>query len=206
MSPASDPPSGRLAPPPKQTRLTIGAWCLFDWANSAFPTVIITFIFAAYYTRALAPNEEVGTAEWGWAMSISGLAIAVMAPVLGALADQGGRRKPYIFVLSLICVACGILLWTIAPERDLALRALIVVGLANVAFEIGQVFYNAMLPDIGTPGKLGRVSGRAWALGYRSCSRTPRPGASSASSASTSARPVPASPSGIWSSPCRCSC
>lgn len=166
MSAASNRAPRRLAPPPKQTRLTIGAWCLFDWANSAFPTVIITFIFAAYYTRALAPSEEVGTTEWGWAMSISGLAIAVTAPVLGALADQGGRRKPYIFVLSLICVACGMLLWTVAPERDLALRALIVVGLANVAFEIGQVFYNAMLPEVAPPGKLGRVSGWAWAMGY----------------------------------------
>lgn len=165
MSAASVQGSSRLPPPP-QTRLSIAAWCFFDWANSAFPTVIITFIFAAYYTRALAPNEEVGTSEWGWAMSLSGLAIAVLAPTLGALADQGGRRKPYIFLLSLVCVACGVLLWTIAPERDLALRALIVVGLANVAFELGQVFYNAMLPEVAPPGKLGRVSGWAWAMGY----------------------------------------
>ena len=156
----------QLPPPPRQTKLSIAAWCLFDWANSAFPTVIITFIFAAYYTRALAPSEEVGTSEWGWAMSISGLAIAVLAPVLGALADQGGRRKPYLFLLSVICVACGFLLWTIEPERELALRALIVVGIANVAFEIGQVFYNAMLPDVAPRGKLGRLSGWAWAAGY----------------------------------------
>ncbi|MEX0922243.1 MAG: MFS transporter [Rhodovibrionaceae bacterium] len=159
-------PERRLPEPPEQTRLSIAAWCFFDWANSAFPTVIITFIFAAYYTQALAPTKETGTSEWAWAMSISGLAIAVLAPVLGALADQGGRRKPYIFMLSLVCVACGLLLWTIAPERSFALRALIVVGIANVAFEIGQVFYNAMLPEVAPPGKLGRVSGWAWALGY----------------------------------------
>ena len=156
----------RLPQPPKQTRLGIAAWCLFDWANSAFPTVIITFIFAAYYTRALAPNEEVGTSEWGWAMSASGLAIAVLAPVLGALADQGGRRKPYLFLLSAVCIVCGLLLWTIAPERALALRALLIVAVANIAFELGQVFYNAMLPDVAPPGKLGRLSGWAWAAGY----------------------------------------
>ena len=156
----------RLPQPPKQTRLGIAAWCLFDWANSAFPTVIITFIFAAYYTRALAPNEEVGTSEWGWAMSASGLAIAVLAPVLGALADQGGRRKPYLFLLSAVCIVCGLLLWTIAPERELALRALLIVAVANIAFELGQVFYNAMLPDVAPPGKLGRLSGWAWAAGY----------------------------------------
>ncbi len=166
MSSAIKEAAPRLPEPPRQTRVGIGAWCFFDWANSAFPTVIITFIFAAYYTQGLAPDPETGTSEWGWAMSLSGLAIALLAPVLGALADQGGRRKPYILMLSIVCVVCGLLLWTILPERAYALRALVIVGIANVAFEIGQVFYNAMLPEVAPPGKLGRISGWAWALGY----------------------------------------
>ncbi len=142
------------------------AWCFYDWANSAFPTVIVTFVFANYYASALSATPEQATGEWGMAISLSGLAIAVLAPIFGALADQGGPRKPWLFVFTLICVVCGFGLWTIAPELSLAARALILVAIANAAFELGQVFYNAMLPELAPVQKLGRLSGWAWGLGY----------------------------------------
>ncbi|TQV79751.1 MFS transporter [Denitrobaculum tricleocarpae] len=142
------------------------AWCFFDWANSAFPTVIVTFVFANYFASALASSPEEATGEWGIAISISGLAIAILAPIFGALADQGGPRKPWLFVFTVVCVVCGFALWTIAPDQSLAARALILVGIANAAFELGQVFYNAMLPDLAPVQKLGRLSGWAWGLGY----------------------------------------
>jgi len=72
------------------------AWCFYDWANSSYPTVIVTFVFAAYFTTALSIDTATGTANWGNALALSGLAVAVLAPILGALADQGGRRKPWI--------------------------------------------------------------------------------------------------------------
>jgi UMF1 family MFS transporter len=142
------------------------AWCFYDWANSAFPTVIVTFVFANYYASALAASPEQATSEWGAAISLSGLAIALLAPVFGALADQGGPRKPWLLAFTAICVASGFALWTILPEPSYALRALILVAIANAAFELGQVFYNAMLPELAPMQKLGRLSGWAWGLGY----------------------------------------
>ncbi|SMF09781.1 MFS transporter, UMF1 family [Tistlia consotensis] len=147
-------------------RTAILAWCFYDWANSAFPTVIVTFVFAAYYTRALAPDAETGTGQWGLAMSLSGVAIAILAPILGAVADQGGRRKPWIAVFSLLCIASGAALWFAAPDPAWAVYALTLSALANLAFEIGTVFYNAMLPEVAPPRLWGRISGWAWGLGY----------------------------------------
>ncbi len=147
-------------------RRGIVAWCLYDWANSAFPTVIVTFVFAAYFTSTVAENETVGTALWGNAMSLSALVVALSAPLFGAIADNGGRRKPWIAALSILCVLVGAALWSIEPEQRFLWQALILVGLANAAFELAQVFYNAMLPEVAPPRLLGRVSGWAWAAGY----------------------------------------
>ena len=147
-------------------RRGIIAWCLYDWANSSFPTVIVTFVFAAYFTSQVAENDSLGTALWGNAMSLSALLVALTAPLFGAIADNGGPRKPWIAVFSLFCVLVGAGLWSIAPDQSLVWRALILAGLANAAFELGQVFYNAMLPEVAPPRLLGRVSGWAWAAGY----------------------------------------
>ena len=94
------------------------------------------------------------------------LAVAVLAPLLGAVADLGGRRKPWLLVFTMLCIVAGGALWTVAPDPDMALRALVLVALANAAFELGQVFYNAMLPEVARPGMIGRLSGWAWGLGY----------------------------------------
>ncbi|MEO5335401.1 MAG: MFS transporter [Magnetospirillum sp. WYHS-4] len=142
------------------------AWAFYDWANSAFPTVIATFVFAAYFTQAVATDSIAGTAQWGYAMSASGLAVALLAPLLGAVADHGGRRKPWLAVFTLLCVGMTALLWLTRPDPADVLWALVLVGLANVAFEMGMVFYNAMLPDLAPPERIGRWSGWGWGLGY----------------------------------------
>ena len=147
-------------------RRGVWSWCLYDWANSAYPTVIVTFIFAAYFTTALSPDPETGTARWGNALAVSGLLVAVLAPILGTLADQGGRRKPWIGGFTGLAALAALGLWWIEPDPSLALLALALVVLGNSAFELGQVFYNAMLPDIAPRGRMGRVSGWAWGLGY----------------------------------------
>ena len=142
------------------------AWCFYDWANSAFPTVVVTFIFAAYFTTTLAETPEAGTGLWGQTIALSGLAVALLAPILGALADQGGRRKPWIGGFTVVAVLCAAGLWWVEPDPGFALLALVLVGLGNAAFEFGQVFYNAMLPEVASERRLGRVSGWAWGLGY----------------------------------------
>ncbi|MBN2139652.1 MAG: MFS transporter [Desulfovibrionaceae bacterium] len=142
------------------------SWALYDWANSAFCTLIQTFVFAAYFTRAVAENETLGTAQWGSMMGLAGLAVGLGGPLLGAVADQTGRRKPWIAVLTLICVVCTGLLFMVRPEPGDALPALVLVGLATIASEYANIFYNAMLPDLAPAHRLGRLSGWAWGLGY----------------------------------------
>lgn len=152
--------------PDRGNRRAIIAWCLFDWANSAFPTIVVTFVFSAYFTSAVAPDPELGTALWGQANSIAALAAAIVAPVLGAIADQGGRRKPWLLALSAICIAATASLWFVRPEPSAMLFALIAYGVATLGFELGLVFYNAMLPDLARPDRVGRISGWGWGLGY----------------------------------------
>jgi len=142
------------------------AWCSYDWANSSYPTVVVTFVFAAYFATAVAETPEIGTAQWGQALAISGLAVAVLAPIFGALADQGGRRKPWIGAFTITAVLSAVGLWWIEPNPAFALVALLLIAVGNAAFEFGQVFYNAMLPEVAAPDRLGRISGWAWGVGY----------------------------------------
>jgi UMF1 family MFS transporter len=142
------------------------SWALYDWANSAFSAVIITFVYATYFSQGIAENEVDGTAEWGWAMSASGIAIALTSPVLGAIADAGGRRKPWLFAFTALTVIGCFLLWFGRPTPEVALMVLVIAALTNVAFEIAGVFYNAMLPEIVSRDYIGRLSGWAWGLGY----------------------------------------
>jgi UMF1 family MFS transporter len=148
------------------TRLGQFSWALYDWANSAFSAVIVTFVFATYFSEAIAPDSVTGTAQWGWAMTASGISIAVMSPILGAIADAGGRRKPWLFVFTTITVGCCLLLWYAKPDPSFVVYTLAIVALANLAFELAGVFYNAMLPEIVGRDYLGRLSGWAWGLGY----------------------------------------
>lgn len=141
-------------------------WRLFDWANSPFPTVIITFVFSAYYAQAVADDPATGTSWWSGALTISALLIAILSPPLGAIADQTGRRKPWLAVATAIAALGAGCLWFVAPEAEWLLWGAIIVVVANVAFEISMVFYNAMLPDLAPPERIGRISGEAWALGY----------------------------------------
>ena len=139
----------------------LAAWCFYDWANSAFPTVLTTFVFAAYFTKGVAADEVSGTSQWGVAMSLSGLAVALLGPVLGTIADNTGRRKPWLALFTLIAAFGAIMLWTVEPNTAFIVHALFWIALANFAFEMSMVFYNAMLPDLAPPEKLGRWSGTA---------------------------------------------
>ncbi len=147
-------------------RRALFSWCLFDWANSAFPTVITTFVFATYFTTTVAESTIAGTAAWGHAQSLAALIIALLGPALGAIADRGGRRKPWLLAFTVLCVAACVGLWFTQPERGDVIWALTFVVLGTVGFEIGMVFYNALLPEIAAPERLGRLSGWGWGMGY----------------------------------------
>lgn len=155
----------QTAPPPAGRRAQF-AWCLYDWANSGFPTVIVTFVFAAYFSRAVAENTIQGTADWGHALAVSGVLIAVISPILGSIADRTGRRKPWLGIFAAISIVATALLWYTRPDPSDVLWALVFFVIANTAWEIANVFYNAMLPGLVAKERIGRLSGWSWGLGY----------------------------------------
>ncbi|HLF23212.1 MAG TPA: MFS transporter [Burkholderiales bacterium] len=142
----------------------ISAWALYDFADSPFTTLVITFVYATYFTQAIAADPIQGTALWSRAITITALIVALGSPLLGALADRGGYRKLFILLSVLVCAAATAALYKVLPGQ--VLQALILVVIANVAFEFGTVFYNAFLPDVAPRGRIGTVSGIGWGLGY----------------------------------------
>ena len=145
----------------------IASWSLYDWANSAFTTLVVTFIYSIYFSKAIAPDEISGTVLWSRAVSASAIAIAVLSPIAGAVADRGGLRRRFLVISTAICIAATAALAFVEPgQANSVILALTIFMIANVAFEMGIVFYNAYLPDIASPPKIGRVSGYGWGLGY----------------------------------------
>lgn len=142
------------------------SWCLYDWANSAYPTVVLTFVFATYFTQAVAIDAIAGTAQWGFALTASGVAIAILSPMFGAVVDQTGRRKPWLGAFTVVAVAGTVGLWWVKPDAAFAPLALALIAISNIGFELGIVFYNAMLPDLVPESRLGRLSGWGWGIGY----------------------------------------
>jgi len=142
------------------------AWCLYDWAHSAFPTVITTFVFASYFTQAIAKDSISGTSQWGNAIALAGIIIALLSPTLGAIADYGGRRKPWLLGCIIVGVISSGLLWFSKPGVNYIHWTLTCVVLGTIGLEVGSAFYNAMMRGLVSEEYLGRLSGWAWALGY----------------------------------------
>jgi len=141
-------------------------WLLYDWAFSPFHSVITTFVFSTYFVKGVAANPTSGTADWAKMEALTGLSIALLSPLLGAIADQGGARKGWILALTLICSAATLSLWFVQPAPSFGLLALILVALGTIGNEMSGVFYNAMLPDLAPPSHYGRLSGWGWGIGY----------------------------------------
>lgn len=152
--------------PTAPSRRAALSWALYDWANSPFATLIVTFVFPAYFASAVVGDQVAGQAQWGFAMGLSGLVVAISGPLFGAVADVTGRRKPWLAGFTLLCALASAGLWWVRPEVSAVPLAIGLVVLANWGFETAGVFYNAMLPDIAGPGRIGRLSGWAWGLGY----------------------------------------
>ncbi len=143
-------------------------WAMFDWANQPYFTLVTTFIFAPYFASYVVGEPVRGQTLWGYAQGAAGLIIAILAPVLGAMADAGGRRKPWILWFTALAVVLSSLLWFATPGMSGLGLALIlaVIVLAAVCVEFAIVFNNAMLPDLAPASHIGRLSGLGWGLGY----------------------------------------
>jgi len=149
-------------------RKRIWGWWMFDWANQPYNILLLTFIFAPYFTSFVAPDPVSGQAMWGWMLAISGVLTALCAPVLGAIADSSGAKRRWILLWSCLYVAGSTMLWWAVPEADESRLILILVAFAigMVGLEYGIVFTNALLPTLGPREEWGKISGTGWALGY----------------------------------------
>lgn len=150
-----------------ERRRVAAGWILFDPACQPYFTLITTFIFAPYFASAVAPTPAEGQALWGFATGAAGLVIALCSPVLGAIADASGRRKPWIAVFGAMLVLGSSLLW-FSPPGDASAIPLILAAFAvgTIGVEFATVFNNAMMPSLAPPEQLGRLSGIGWAAGY----------------------------------------
>lgn len=151
-------------PSPPASRKAIMAYALYDWASSPVPTLHATFVFAVYFSTAVMP--EGGTTAWAWMTAFSAAVVAVLSPLLGAVADQMGKRKSLLAMMSIIGGVSVAALWSIQPDPAYATLALMLSAISIIAMETAFVFYNALLPGVAGRQIIGRVSGFAWGAGY----------------------------------------
>ncbi|UXU75872.1 MULTISPECIES: MFS transporter [unclassified Paracoccus (in: a-proteobacteria)] len=158
-------------------RRRIWGWWFFDWASQPFATLLTTFIFPVYYAEVARAHfaaqgmteQAAGAAAqslWGYGLGISGLVIALLAPVLGALADGSGRRLVWIWIFSGLYVAGSWGLWFLTPDQPNLHLAIACFGIGLIGMEFATIFTNALLPQLAPRDELGRISGSGFAFGY----------------------------------------
>ncbi|HWW47372.1 MAG TPA: MFS transporter [Xanthobacteraceae bacterium] len=162
ISPQTDAPLHRYP-----SRSAVMGWILFDWAAQPYFTLITVFVFAPYFASRVAPDPATGQALWGFATAAAGLIIAIFSPVLGAIADASGRRKPWIAAFGLLLVIGSSMMWLAKPgDTSSIVPVLLAFGVATIGVEFATVFNNAMMPTLVPPDRIGRLSGTGWAVGY----------------------------------------
>ena len=141
-------------------------FALYDFANSAFTTIVITFIFSTYFAKQIAPNPILGQSYWGWAIGTTGILVAITGPILGSIADKKNYTEFFIKLFTIMCISLTALLWFSKPSEKYLLFTLIIVASANFFYELSLIFYNSILKRIAEPSDLGKSSGFSFALGY----------------------------------------
>lgn len=143
------------------------SWVLFEWATQPFFTLLTTFVYAPYFATAIVVDPVRGQALWGFAASGAGLAVAVLSPALGAIADASGRRKPWIAMFGALLVIGSAALWWGRPQQpSCVVPMLAAYALGALGAQCTLVFANAMMPTLVPPDRVGRLSGAGWAVGY----------------------------------------
>lgn len=143
---------------------SIFGWIMYDFANSSFTTIIVTVIYSVYFKDVVVNQGEYGTALWGRAVSISMLLVAISAPIFGAVADHSRAKKRFLFYNCYLTVIFTALLYFVKAGN--IFTGMLFFIIANFGFNSGNVFYNALLPDIAPRAEMGKVSGWGWAVGY----------------------------------------
>lgn len=150
----------------RRHKLAMYAWALWDWAEQPYPTLMQTFVFPVYLAGSVAVASQNPDQSIGWALAVSGVLLALIAPVLGRRSDQKGRRKFWLMTNTYVLAAITALSFFVAPKPEFFLFGLVLYGLGSVVQESSFINYYAMLKGISTKDNIGRVSGGAWGLGY----------------------------------------
>lgn len=138
------------------------AWYMYDFGNSAYAAVILLAVYSAYFKGAVVGGAE-GSRLWGFSLGIAMLVVAVISPILGTIADFTAAKKRILFVFTAVSWVFTALLFFV--ESGDVLTGMLFFILAEIGYRGGQVFYNALLPEIATTEEMGRVSGNGWAIG-----------------------------------------
>lgn len=146
------------------TKREIFGWCCYDVADSAFTTVIVTALYALYFKQVVVGDDRQGDFLWGLAASVSEIAVALLAPILGAIADFSGSRKKFLGVCAMMIVCFTLSLALVGP--GMVAWAFVLYVIANVGFTGGGIFIDSFLPGISTGANAGRISGLKWGMGY----------------------------------------
>jgi UMF1 family MFS transporter len=142
----------------------IFVWTLFDFANTSFSIVVVTFIYAVYFKKTVAQNLPIGDLYWSISTSIAMIITAIISPVLGAIADYSTGKKRFLLFFTTLCIIATSLLYFV--REGMIFWGIFLFVLANIGFEAGLVFYDSFLPEITQPKNFGRVSGYGFAMGY----------------------------------------
>lgn len=154
-------------------RKEIFAWTLYDFANTSYSVIIVTVVFAVYFKQYIIGDHLIsffgternpGDLYWGASGALSMLFVGLSSPILGAIADYGGRKKLFLTFYTLQCIIAMILLYFLKAGMIWQGMVLFIIG--NIGFEGAIVFYNGFLPQISTSENIGKISGYGFALGY----------------------------------------
>ena len=140
------------------------AWSFYDFANQPFTTIIITFVYSAYFVDYICPPGVNGMALWSMGISITAIIVSILSPILGAIADRGGFRKFFLVLSTWLCIVATACLFFFQKGDHVV--ALVYLIIANIGFELGTVICNSYLPQLTTKKNIGRISGFAWGLGF----------------------------------------
>ena len=143
----------------------IFGWMMYDFANSAFTTIIVTVVYSVYFINTVVSGDPgYGEMLWGRAIGISMTLVALTAPIMGAIADFSRSKKKFLFINCYLTIIFTGLLYFVGPNQ--ISRGMIFFIIANFGFNSANVFYDAFLPELTTRENIGKVSGYGWALGY----------------------------------------
>jgi UMF1 family MFS transporter len=148
--------------PGTATRRERWAWYLYDFGNSAYASVVLLAVYSAYFQGEVVGGAE-GTRLWGYALFVAMLVVAIISPILGAIADFSGSKKRFLLIFTVMAVLFTASLFLAVPGAIVVGMAFFI--LAEIGYRAAQVFYNGLLPEIATPDEMGRVSGYGWAIG-----------------------------------------